>query len=361
MRMGISVAVLAITGMALSGCLTTDSAGDAGAATTSTTTGGTTLGGGTTTSTDTGSGISGDTAGTGGPNTTPLSSGATALAFSPNGRSPMTGGFATLTRTDIGLATESATVAVDPHNTLGWGGPETMQIYPTSSGTFDLGANYTEYRRISGTTDTELQYWQYTDSYAAQYRDVSNGGGESAFAAWFFDGNFTDIAAMPTAGTANYAGQFTATATTAGWQRLPNGTYDPNGLWRMRGSTAIAADFGAGTVSGTLTPTDWEKFDNGNVIVINGTSTLETYGFHSTNYDINATITDNTFTGTTTADSGAINGDNPVHGGFFGPTANEVTGVFATFARFPAPTGGDIGINDDRRSDIDVQGMFHGE
>lgn len=354
MRFGATGLALAFCAVAVSGCLTTGG-GDSGGGTAAATSGSST------TSTSSNTGLSGSTAGTGGANATVLASGNTALAFTPNGRSPSTGGLATVSFANTGTPNETATVTVDPKNTVGWGPADTLPVF--STGTTGLGANYSEYRKITATSDSELQYWQYTNSFFAQYRDVSNGGGSDAFAAWFFGGSETTLANMPVAGTATYNGQFTATAETSNWTQITGGTYDPNGLWRLRGTSVVNADFAAGTVTGTLTPNHWEKFDNGNTIVVDAANP-ERYVFHDTNFNLQATITDNKFAGTTTATNATtsyVNGDNPVHGGFYGAAANEVTGIFATYAKVPVPSGANIGINDDRRGNVDVQGGFHGQ
>ena len=51
---------------------------------------------------------------------------------------------------------------------------------------------------------------------------------------------------------------------------------------------------------------------------------------------------------------------NPMYGGFFGPGAAEVAGVFALDTAIPDPTGGNLGTNDDRRAFLSMSGMFHG-
>jgi hypothetical protein len=50
-----------------------------------------------------------------------------------------------------------------------------------------------------------------------------------------------------------------------------------------------------------------------------------------------------------------------MYAGFFGPTANEVTGVFNLEATFVAPTGGNIPINNDTRGFIEMSGVFNGQ
>lgn len=145
-----------------------------------------------------------------------------------------------------------------------------------------------------------------------------------------------------------------------------------NGSWRLRGNSAITADFGAARIDGTLTPTYWEKFDGGRVVQVTpGT------GQHSTFTDadivLKGSIKGNGITGASylqrnearermaTEQPDFVNGDNPMHGGFYGAKADNVTGVFATYARLPAPGGAGTGINDDRRGTVDMQGMFNAQ
>jgi C-lobe and N-lobe beta barrels of Tf-binding protein B len=349
--------------------------------------GGSTSGGG---GTDPSSGLAGDTSGTGGPNAVTLASGDKALAFAPTGRSPTSGGLAKLTFANQGTSSETATVAIDPKNTLGWGGPTELGLYHhDANGLKDAdlqtraaeyrAADYSEYRKINTQTDEELQYWKFTDangnmtSYAAQYRNVTNGGTKDAKAAWFFGGNATPAASLPTSGpSATYEGAFAATAMTDNWTKPDGWAYDPNGYWRLRGNAEITADFAAAKINGVLTPTYWEKYDSGNVVQITP-GTGNRFVFHDSDVVLKGNINGNTISGasylqrnearegSTTEQPDFVNGDNPMHGGFYGEKADNVTGVFATYARLPAPGGADTGINDDRRGTVDMQGMFNAQ
>jgi hypothetical protein len=80
---------------------------------------------------------------------------------------------------------------------------------------------------------------------------------------------------------------------------------------------------------------------------------------------IKGTITGNTYKGTAKLNDpqnqlGWVSGDNPVFGGFFGPQANETTGVFSVLGTAPDPIGGDLPINDDRRGYLHHSGVFFG-
>ena len=392
MRRVVVFLLLAATAASGSGCVTsTDSIADQGTPGTPGTTGGngsgSTAGGG---GTDPSAGLAGSTSGDGGPNAATLVSGDRALAFAPTGRSPTSGGLARLSFANQGTAGETASVTIDPKNTRGFGGPTELGLYHhDANGLKDADlqtsaagyrpADYGEYRKITTETDEELQYWKFTDangnmtSYAAQYRNVTKGGTKDAQAAWFFGGNATPAAALPTSGpSATYQGAFAATATTDNWIKPDGWDYDPNGSWRLRGNSAITTDFGAARIDGTLTPTYWEKFDGGRVVQVTpGT------GQHSTFTDadivLKGSIKGNGITGASylqrnearermaTEQPDFVNGDNPMHGGFYGAKADNVTGVFATYARLPAPGGAGTGINDDRRGTVDMQGMFNAQ
>ena len=148
-----------------------------------------------------------------------------------------------------------------------------------------LGGNYKAYRYLQfGVYDEELQVWAWNQSYATQYRDVSASGIDPQHQAWSFGGNYTTAANMPTTGKVNYAGQWTGTAKTANFDAslasvtVPlldgtgavvsvNGTPQtttllqtvaPTNNWRVNGTSALTADFGAGTLNGRLSSTNWQ-------------------------------------------------------------------------------------------------------
>ena len=74
-----------------------------------------------------------------------------------------------------------------------------------------------------------------------------------------------------------------------------------------------------------------------------------------------ATVTANADGSRTIDNNLFVNGERALQAGFYGTNAEQVTGVFATYGVLPQPTGGDTGINDDRRAKIDIQGVFHGQ
>jgi hypothetical protein len=92
--------------------------------------------------------------------------------------------------------------------------------------------------------------------------------------------------------------------------------------------------------------------------------------FMSTNVVLQGTITSaaatgNKIVGTAVLDpaGGSITNStlNPMYASFFGPTANEVTGIFNFEATFLAPSGGVIPINNDTRGNIEMSGVFNGQ
>jgi hypothetical protein len=254
--------------------------------------------------------------------------------------------------------TSTATVQVDPNaTTTGWAASVTMNEYlPGTNDTANpnLGGTYQEYRDISAAagTDYELQVWTWNNSYGAQFRDNPDGG-EADRQAWLYGGTKTTTAAMPTTGVANYTGEWGGTAKTSNWVGDTPAGNDNNRLWMVNGTTTLAADFDAGTVTGTLTTDVWRTIDDNSVEVVDTPPADE-------DVFINTTINGNTFAGTASYGTTAVQGDNVAHGAFFGPTANDATGAFNVHATYVAPMGGDIPINDDRRGYMDISGVFNG-
>lgn len=282
-----------------------------------------------------------------------------------------------------------------PNNAL-WPIAKTMNLYRSGTG---LGGTYKEYHALTtsstGTAaDEELQVWSWNNSYATQYRDVTGAGttGEALHQAWSFGGTRTAKANMPISGTANYNGQFTATAKTWNWENsvgATNQTIDFNNVWRVKGTSAITADFTTATVTGTLTPVTWNAYQTmnnargfkdvlaTNVLDPNNPAYWGYFNFLQSTILLNGTITTsdtagNSITGTAIlnpADGWITNSTlNPFYGAFFDDptktgTANpiEVTGVFSVEAAIPAPTGGDIAINGDRRGNMQMSGVFNAQ
>lgn len=86
--------------------------------------------------------------------------------------------------------------------------------------------------------------------------------------------------------------------------------------------------------------------------------------FHNAEVRLEGTISeDGAINGKATiADPGSttgwVNGDQVLSAAAYGAGAEQVTGVFTAYGVKPSPTGGDTGINDDRRGTFDLQGGF---
>jgi hypothetical protein len=305
---------------------------------------------------------------------------------------------------------QSATVSVDPGVAMGFTGTTTMARYIQQTGgqtappgfpqyAFDdpsyvSPVQYNEYRRITSTTDSELQVWNFTDSngetnYAAHFREAARDQD-----AWFFGGNGrTDSAELEALAAGNaildYSGNYAGAATTTGWGDASQ-YRSADGEWRFNGTASLQANFGSGQFTGTLTPQYWEKFEDGRLIQLDvGVNPALVYftedgnavnrvardadvrAFHTATVELNGTITGSQISGTTDINNSGtpgdltnnrfVNGERALEAGVFGSNAEQVTGVFATYGVLPSPTGGDTGINDDRRATIDMQGVFHGQ
>ena len=280
-------------------------------------------------------------------------------------------------------ATNSFTINTNTASNGSWPITKTMDYYPAGGTTSSLVDNprYAEYRYFKkGTYDEELQVWNWTNSYATQYRDVTNSGTAPLHQAWSFGGNYTPVASMPTANAnVNYHGSWTATAQTSNWTDTtdPLQTVSYNNNWRVRGTSALVANFGAGAFSGTLHSTDWVALNkNGNAFVDIDTSVASVNRLDPVmlaDVKLGGTITTsaaanahpNQINGTANMDNTTYGwitttGSNPMYGGFFGAGASEVAGVFALDTAIPAPTGGNTAINSDLRGFLSMSGMFHG-
>jgi C-lobe and N-lobe beta barrels of Tf-binding protein B len=264
-----------------------------------------------------------------------------------------------------------------------------------------LGGTYKEYRAFSANSagvaiDEELQVWNWNYSYGTQYRDITSAG-DATHQAWSFGGTKTIAAAMPVSGTADYYGQFGATAKTSNWidskDIYQTITYD--NIWSVIGVSELHADFALGNFTGKLTPQIWNADATKNngagftdvdltlpttapvgssqqYIDFIATNNANKAPFMNTKVLLKGTFQDtvtklngNSITGTAVADpkSGFETNEplNPMYAGFYGPNANEVTGVFNFEAALPAPIGGKRPINDDRRAFIEMSGVFNGQ
>jgi C-lobe and N-lobe beta barrels of Tf-binding protein B len=244
---------------------------------------------------------------------------------------------------------------------------------------------YKEYRALEtssngAASDESLQVWTWQYSYGAQYRNIT-AGGEATNQAWTVGGTKTAAAAMPTSGVANYNGKFGATAKTWGWidSNAPDQNVSHNNIWRVNGASSLQANFATGSFSGVLTPEKWVGWGtlndwNGPKLIDLSTPGIRLTGdyveFMDTQVLLKGTIatspTDgNLVTGTASADpsTGFVTNStlNPMYAGFFGPNANEVSGVFNYEAVSPYPWGSRYPINDDRRAYIEMSGIFNGQ
>jgi hypothetical protein len=258
-----------------------------------------------------------------------------------------------------------------------------MDYYPAGGTTSNLAdnPNYAEYRYFKKNQyDEELQVWSWGNSYATQYRDVTNSGTAPLHQAWSFGGNYTPVANMPTANAnVNYHGSWAATAQTSNWidSTNPAQTVSYNNNWRVRGTSALTANFGTGAFSGTLTSTDWVAISKDGTQWVDVDATTPSANrldpVMTSDVKLSGTITTSTATnghpnqinGSANMDNSlygwiTTSGSNPMYGGFFGAGANEVAGVFALDTAIPAPVGGNFPINDDRAGYLSMSGMFHG-
>ncbi len=280
-------------------------------------------------------------------------------------------------------ATQSFTINTNTSSNSSWPITKTMDYYPAGGTTSNLAdnPNYAEYRYFKKNQyDEELQVWSWGNSYATQYRDVTNSGTSPLHQAWSFGGNYTPVASMPTANAnVNYHGSWAATAQTSNWvdSTDPAQTVSFNNNWRVRGTSALTANFGTGAFSGTLTSTDWVAISKDGSqfidvdattasanrldpvmtsdVLLSGTITTSTAANAHPNQIVgNANMDNSTYGWITTT------GSNPMYGGFFGAGASEVAGVFALDTAIPAPVGGNFPINDDRAGFLSMSGMFHG-
>jgi hypothetical protein len=308
----------------------------------------------------------------------------------------------------------SARVLVDPGQPIGFVGEQTVAIFEHKTANPEIeyasqvaatffqphqveDAEYSEFRRISPSAgiDVELQYWDFTgaagtENYVAHFRDANRDQD-----AWFF-GQADGASSRTTAdqitalggATLNYEGSYVGQAKTTGWGQAA--TYQTlDGSWRVQGHASVSLDLAADELNGTLTPQFWEKTESDGTVVqidvhrqsgdeyiaLSTSSTSGTAGppvaspgdiaaFHNAEVQLEGNITDQgAINGTATvtdpgSTGGWVNGDQALRAATFGAGAENVTGVFGVYAVKPSPTGGDTGINDDRRGTFDLQGGF---
>jgi C-lobe and N-lobe beta barrels of Tf-binding protein B len=206
-----------------------------------------------------------------------------------------------------------------------------------------------------------------------QYQNVG-GGGAPKQQAWAFGGNATQV--MPTAGTATYKGRYVGTAEAKGFLPYKGAKSVPDGLYRVEGSSTVAADFGtADSVSGNIIIETWtKKVDGADYIVrtsASGNQSVATtdnpyYDYiYETGIKFDTKLDPNgasTFSGKATLDEPYISGtNNTVSGGFFGTKAGEVAGVVNATGTIVDPLGGSNGVNDSKKATLSINGAFNGK
>ena len=370
------------------------------------TTGGGTTGGGTTGGGTTGGGTTGGGTGTGGTNTGNtgrLTTGDKTIILEKS-KLMATEANPGLSRLTIGATPSTAKLLIDTKLAddlnAKWPLAKDLEEYvygtnldDTSIAIRNLGGTYKEYRALSYNTDGTsadevLQVWNWGYSYGTQYRDLTIGG-EAGHQAWSFGGTKTLASAMPTTGIVNYNGRYGATAKTSNWLDPNNGRIvSANNIWRVTGAATGTADFASGSFEATLTPEIWNAYatlnggqgftnvsaggvnDAANSLadanynpymndLIKLKGTISTLGASGNTITGNATM-QTVQTATSTDNAWITNTSvNPFYGAFFGPAADEVTGVFNLEAVDPFPAGGNIPVNDDRRGFIQQSGVFN--
>lgn len=310
----------------------------------------------------------------------------------------------------------TATVLVDPGQAVGFVGEQQLALFEPFQKTPnpEIGyasqlardffqphrvedSEYSEFRRIAPSQgiDVELQYWDFTgaagtDNYVAHFRDANNDQD-----AWFF-GQANGASSRTTAdqitalggATLTREGSYVGQAKTSGWgQASSYQTLD--GSWRVQGHASVSLDLAADELTGTLTPQFWEKTEaDGTVVQLDvhrqsgdeyialstsGTDTgsgppvanpADVASFHRAEVQLEGSVSDTgAITGiATVTDAGSsggwVNGDQALSAATYGANAENISGVFGVYAVKPTPTGGDTGINDDRRGTFDLQGGF---
>ncbi len=370
MRTSYLFALLGTTAMVLSGCSSVDKVTTVTVAATDNATTGTT-----------GEDPTGNTnaTSTGQTNTTGSSSFAfndNAFAVTGEGRT-----LVTISNDGGGINVETASVSVNTgFSEMTWADTIEMNLFSTTiinpiMDGMHLGPNfadYKEYRRINSTTDAELQIWSYRFSQVGQYTIYfAETAANQNNVALFHDGDLTPTSALPAA-NATYNGKFGGTAVTSNWLDRPRTVndpfnadpstnagqdWDPNGTWRVTGDVQINANFGAGTVNGVIDNTTWRKFDPDVGYITIGTNEASR-PFHD--YTFNATITNNTFSGSTRGPNTVVTGNNAVDGAFYGPNAEEAAGVVFSETTSVSPDDGRSPYEQNRRGFITMRGVIQG-
>lgn len=163
----------------------------------------------------------------------------------------------------------------------------------------------------------------YSDFGEWSMKPTTTGAGTASYSVWAGGTQLTS--AMPTTGSATYTG------ITRGISLVANTPY------QLNGNLTLTANFTAagGTVTGNITGITAATFPGNGIPGTSGVTTLAG-GFNS--IALAGTISGNAFSGTATAGAVTAAGPNPAaiavgttgtaSGHFYGPAANEVTGVW---------------------------------
>ncbi len=154
---------------------------------------------------------------------------------------------------------------------------------------------------------------------------------------------------MPTTGTATYSGGATGFVL----QPIANNS---NNVGQFYGTSSLTANFSTGSISGSITGINAYGVNGGNTLL----GTVNNIG-------LSATISGSTFAGTANVTGSAgtafdiAGATGTLKGGFYGPSANEVAGVFnLTGGANNTTLMGSFGAKQapsDRRLKVDVQAM----
>ena len=132
----------------------------------------------------------------------------------------------------------------------------------------------------------------------------------------------------------------------------------PNAVANNGSCIAKAAACDPSTPAGLAVFTNWINWNSAFMnadIKLAGTITKDPTNIAKPNQIVGTTSIDPLAGWTTTA------GSNPLYGGFFGATAQEVTGAFAVSGILPLPNGGNKPINNDLRGYLEMSGIFNGQ
>ncbi len=279
--------------------------------------------------------------------------------------------------------------AVDMHDDFYWSQVVPYMGSKANGGTKDA---YREYRiNVDNNLDTRdelLQVWAWGDSYSINYENRIGGGDDPKQQAWSFGGR--KATAMPTGGTARYAGRWVGAAKTSNFIKPDGSDIDPNASWMVQGRSDVIADFTASSIRGTLTPETWTSWQTtlkgyhtwttrdaaipttGNIVGSPDSATTANpeFQFYTSALSLDAkikagdttspTAQKNVFEGTASFGNEYQTSDNPMYGGFFGADGDEVTGIFNAKGKLVNPVGGSAALIGNRGAEVIINGSFNG-